>query len=157
MLRNDPMAEQAAKVSALAVDISELLERLDMPKGGPCGIRVAYHAACSLQHGQQVKAAPKSLLRRAGFDVVEPRDSHLCCGSAGTYNLMQPKISSQLKNRKVETLENISPDVIAAGNIGCMMQIGSGTKIPVVHTVELLDWATGGPEPANFNQLVVPA
>ena len=110
-------------------------------------LRVAYHAACSLQHGQQVKAAPKELLKRAGFEVVEPRDSHLCCGSAGTYNLMQPEISAELKARKVRTLEDKAPDVIATGNIGCMMQIGGGTKVPVVHTVELLDWATGGPMP----------
>ena len=109
---------------------------------------MAYHAACSLQHGQQVKAAPKTLLKAAGFDVVEPKDSHLCCGSAGTYNLMQPEISGELKARKVATLEEKSPDVIAAGNIGCMMQIGSGTEVPIVHTVELMDWATGGPRPS---------
>jgi glycolate oxidase iron-sulfur subunit len=108
---------------------------------------VAYHAACSLQHGQQIKTAPKNLLKNAGFTVLEPRDSHLCCGSAGTYNLMQPEISGQLKARKVDTLEALQPDIIAAGNIGCMMQIGSGTGVPIVHTVELLDWATGGPMP----------
>jgi glycolate oxidase iron-sulfur subunit len=111
-------------------------------------LRVAYHAACSLQHGQQIKAAPKTLLKRAGFEVVEPADSHLCCGSAGTYNLMQPEISVELKARKVATLEAKAPQVIATGNIGCMMQIGAGTEVPVVHTVELLDWATGGPRPA---------
>jgi glycolate oxidase iron-sulfur subunit len=115
-------------------------------------MRVAYHAACSLQHGQQIKTAPKDLLKRAGFDVVEPADSHLCCGSAGTYNLMQPEISGQLKARKVATLEAKTPDVIAAGNIGCMMQIGSGTSVPIVHTVELLDWATGGPRPRALEQ-----
>jgi glycolate oxidase iron-sulfur subunit len=134
-------------VAGLAVDVSELLARLDLPQGAPKGLRVAYHAACSLQHGQQVKTAPKDLLKRAGFEVVEPADSHLCCGSAGTYNLLQPEISARLKARKVETLEARSPQVIAAGNIGCMMQIGSGTAVPVVHTVELLDWATGGPVP----------
>jgi len=109
--------------------------------------RVACHAACSLQHGQQIKTAPKDLLRRAGFEVVEPQDSHLCCGSAGTYNLLQPEISAQLRERKVRTIEDKVPQVIAAGNIGCMVQIGSATRIPVVHTVELLDWATGGPRP----------
>ena len=114
----------------------------------PGALRVAYHAACSLQHGQQIKSAPKELLKAVGFEIVEPADSHLCCGSAGTYNLMQPAISGELKARKVETLEAKSPDVISAGNIGCMIQIGSGTDIPVVHTVELLDWATGGPFPA---------
>ena len=139
--------EEAATVSALAMDISELLVKIGLPAGAPKGLRVAYHAACSLQHGQQVKTAPKDLLKRVGFDVVEPADSHLCCGSAGTYNLLQPEISAQLKARKVETLEAKRPDVIAAGNIGCMMQIGSGTGVPVVHTVELLDWALGGPKP----------
>lgn len=147
MFRTDPLARDAAEVASLAVDVSELLSRLTLPEGAPKGIRVAYHAACSLQHGQQVKAAPKDLLRRAGFEVVEPLDSHLCCGSAGTYNLLQPAISAELKARKVATLEARAPDVIAAGNIGCMMQIGSGTRVPVVHTVELLDWATGGPVP----------
>jgi glycolate oxidase iron-sulfur subunit len=147
MFRNDPLAADAATVAGIAMDISEVLVKIGMPEGAPKGVKVAYHAACSLQHGQQVKTAPKDLLKRAGFSVVEPLDSHLCCGSAGTYNLLQPVISQQLKTRKVETLEAKAPDIIAAGNIGCMMQIRSGTAIPVVHTVELLDWATGGPRP----------
>ncbi|RBI85681.1 glycolate oxidase iron-sulfur subunit [Rhodosalinus halophilus] len=171
MFRATAMAEDAAEVSRLAKDVSEVLTLLmrereeapsrqpaadriagtdDRPAPGPApgGLRVAYHAACSLQHGQQIKAAPKTLLKRAGFEVVEPADSHLCCGSAGTYNLMQPEISAELKARKVATLEAKAPQVIATGNIGCMMQIGAGTEVPVVHTVELLDWATGGPRPA---------
>jgi glycolate oxidase iron-sulfur subunit len=148
MFRTDAgLAGDAATVAGLAMDVSELLVKLGLPEGAKKGLRVAYHAACSLQHGQQVKTAPKDLLKRAGFEVVEPADSHLCCGSAGTYNLMQPEISGQLKARKVQTLEAKKPDLIAAGNIGCMMQIGSGTQVPVVHTVELLDWATGGPRP----------
>jgi len=147
MFAQDPLAADAARVSALAMDVSELLMKLDLPETADRGLTVAYHAACSLQHGQQIKTHPKTLLKRAGFKVVEPADSHLCCGSAGTYNLMQPEISGQLKARKVATLEAKNPDIIAAGNIGCMMQIGSGTGIPVVHTVELLDWATGGPQP----------
>ena len=150
MFRGDPLAEEAAQVAARAMDITEVLMRLDLPEGTPKGLRVGYHAACSLQHGQKITAAPKTLLKRAGFEVVEPADSHLCCGSAGTYNLMQPEISKQLKERKVRTLEARKPDVIAAGNIGCMMQIGSGTQVPVVHTVELLDWATGGPVPPTL-------
>ena len=115
------------------------------------GMVVAYHASCSLQHGQQIKTYPKDLLKAAGFTVVEPADPHLCCGSAGTYNLMQPEISGQLKERKVRTLEAKNPDVIAAGNIGCMMQIGSAASMPIVHTVELLDWASGGPKPPAMN------
>jgi glycolate oxidase iron-sulfur subunit len=147
MFRNDPLAADAATVAGLARDISEVLARLGLPEGVPKGLRVAYHAACSLQHGQQIKSAPKDLLKRAGFEVVEPADSHLCCGSAGTYNLLQPELSQELQRRKVATLEAKAPQVIAAGNIGCMMQIGAGTAVPVVHTVELLDWATGGPMP----------
>ena len=147
MFRNDPLAADAARVSAITMDISELLMQLELPEGADKGLTVAYHAACSLQHGQQIKTHPKTLLKRAGFKVLEPADSHLCCGSAGTYNLMQPEISAELKARKVKTLEAKQPDLIAAGNIGCMMQIGSGTALPIVHTVELLDWATGGPQP----------
>jgi glycolate oxidase iron-sulfur subunit len=135
------------------MDVSEVIEKLGLPDGAPKGLRVAYHAACSLQHGQQIKTTPKTLLKTAGFDVVEPTDSHLCCGSAGTYNLLQPEISGQLKARKVATLEAKSPDLISAGNIGCMMQIGAGTEVPIVHTVELLDWATGGPRPKALAEL----
>ena len=147
MFRNTDLAADAARVSAIAMDVSEVLMKLDLPEGAPKNTKVAYHAACSLQHGQKIKTFPKDLLKRAGFTVLEPADSHLCCGSAGTYNLMQPEISKQLKARKVQTLEALTPDIISAGNIGCMMQIGSGTDTPIVHTVELLDWATGGPKP----------
>ncbi|AML51369.1 glycolate oxidase subunit GlcF [Falsihalocynthiibacter arcticus] len=151
MFRNDPLAADAAKVADLAMDVSEVLMQLDMPKGEDQGLRVAYHSACSLQHGQQIKAHPKTLLKQVGFEVVEPADAHLCCGSAGTYNLMQPEISAKLKERKVATLAAKKPDVIAAGNIGCMMQIGRAAGAPIVHTVELLDWATGGPKPPAMN------
>ena len=152
MFRNSDLAADAARVSAIAMDISEVLMKLDMPEGGAKDTKVAYHAACSLQHGQQIKTHPKTLLKKAGFTVLEPADSHLCCGSAGTYNLMQPEISGQLRDRKVQTLEALKPDIIAAGNIGCMMQIGSASDTPIVHTVELLDWATGGPRPAGLDR-----
>ncbi len=151
MFRNDALAKDAERVSAIAMDITELLSRLELPATNAQPLKVAYHAACSLQHGQQIKAAPKDLLRKAGFTVLEPANPHLCCGSAGTYNLMQPEISGELKRRKIGTLEALKPDVISAGNIGCMMQIGSGTGVPVVHTVELLDWATGGPKPKSLS------
>ncbi|MEJ5219649.1 glycolate oxidase subunit GlcF [Cognatishimia sp. D5M38] len=150
MFRNEALAKDAAKVSEIAMDISELLTKLDIPELPEQDMTVAYHAACSLQHGQQVKTAPKDVLKKLGFKIVEPADPHLCCGSAGTYNLLQPEISEQLKARKVKTLEAKSPDLIAAGNIGCMMQIGSGTNLPIIHTVELVDWATGGPRPAKL-------
>ena len=151
MFRNDALAAEAAEVAGIAMDVSELLMQLDLPQGSDKGLTVAYHAACSLQHGQQIKTFPKDLLKRAGYSVVEPADPHLCCGSAGTYNLLQPEISAKLKDRKIRTLEAKNPDIIAAGNIGCMMQIGSGTEVPIVHTAELLDWATGGPRPAALD------
>src|SRR6056297_1151784 len=147
MFRTSDLAADAAAVAALARDVSEVLSDLAPEAVAPEALRVAYHAACSLQHGQKIKAAPKDLLGSAGFEVTEPADPHLCCGSAGTYNLLQPEISAQLKTRKVSSVEASTPDVIAAGNIGCMMQIGGGTGVPVVHTVELLDWVTGGPRP----------
>ena len=152
MFRETDLAEDAARVAGIARDVSEVLMELDLPTGAAQDLKIAYHAACSLQHGQQIKTFPKDLLKRAGYTVVEPADSHLCCGSAGTYNLMQPEISQQLKARKVRTLEATAPDIIAAGNIGCMMQIGSAIGVPVVHTVELLDWATGGPRPAALDR-----
>ncbi len=149
MFRDDPsLAGQAATVSALARDISELMSEIGLhPPSVATGQRVAYHSACSLQHGQQIRAEPKRLLHAAGFTVLDVPDGHLCCGSAGTYNILQPEIATALRDRKVASIEAIRPDLIAAGNIGCMTQIGTGTSLPIVHTVELLDWATGGPRP----------
>ena len=149
MFRTDPeMAEPARKVSALARDISEVMDEIGlMQPTRATGQRVAYHSACSLQHGQRVTHAPKRLLQAAGFTVLEPAEGHLCCGSAGTYNLLQPEIAGQLRARKVANIERTRPQLIAAGNIGCLTQIAGGTDIAVVHTVELLDWATGGPAP----------
>jgi len=153
MLRSDPVyAEKAARVSALARDISEVLGETAMPESDGRGLRVAYHAACSLQHGQKVTDAPRRLLAAAGYDVRTPAEAHLCCGSAGTYNILQPEIAGQLGDRKVANLERLEADVIATGNIGCAMQIGHRAGTPVVHTVELLDWATGGPPPPALRQ-----
>ncbi len=154
MLRLDPVyAEKAARVSTLAKDVTEYLATLDLPQAEPKGLTVAYHSACSLQHGQKVTMAPKLLLKSAGFTVKDPPEGHLCCGSAGTYNIMQPEISARLKARKVKNIESTKPDVIAAGNIGCLTQIGSATGIPVAHTVELLDWAYGGKRPRSLDRL----
>ncbi|PJI45170.1 MAG: glycolate oxidase iron-sulfur subunit [Rhizobium sp.] len=151
MLRLDPAyAEKARRVSALAKDVTEYLSTLDLPVQDKKNLTVTYHSACSMQHGQKITMAPKMLLKNAGFTVRDPAEGHLCCGSAGTYNIMQPEISATLKARKVKNLEATKPDVIAAGNIGCMTQIGSGTAVPIVHTVELLDWAYGGERPAKL-------
>jgi glycolate oxidase iron-sulfur subunit len=147
MFRNEPEAAEAAAVSAIAMDVTEALSRFGYaPTRAAPGLTVAYHSACSLQHGQKVTAEPVALLRCAGFAVATPKDAHLCCGSAGTYNILQPVIASQLRERKLATLEAVRPDVIAAGNIGCLTQL-SGGAVPTVHTIELLDWMAGGPEP----------
>ncbi|SHJ17327.1 glycolate oxidase iron-sulfur subunit [Aureimonas altamirensis DSM 21988] len=152
MLRLDPAyADKAKAVSALAKDVTEFLSTLDLPAPArPGGAVVAYHSACSMQHGQRITRAPKELLAKAGFIVRDVPEGHLCCGSAGTYNMLQPEISAQLRERKVRNIESVAPDLIATGNIGCMTQIGSGTGIPILHTVELLDWAYGGARPAKL-------
>lgn len=147
MFRNGALAEPANKISSLAKDISELLTDMELQFKVMPKMRIAYHATCSLQFGQRIRYTPLKLLKAAGFTVLEPRDAHSCCGFAGTYGLVQPEISGQLKANKVAALEQLKPDVIATGNIGCMIQIGSATAVPVVHTVELLDWVTGGAQP----------
>ena len=154
MLREDAdYAEKAARVSTLAKDISELLAAIGLPAtSAPEPLTVAYHPACSLQHGLGLGDLPKRLLEAAGFRVLTPADAHLCCGSAGTYNILQPQIARELGARKVQTLEALAPDIIATGNIGCAVQIGSGTLTPVVHVVELLDWASGGPRPTALQR-----
>lgn len=149
MLRLDPAyADKAARVSALAKDVTEYLSILDLPQQEARGLTVAYHSACSMQHGQKITMAPKTLLKKAGFAVRDPAEGHLCCGSAGTYNILQSEISTKLKARKVKNIEALKPDLIATGNIGCITQIATGTAIPILHTVELLDWAYGGKKPA---------
>jgi glycolate oxidase iron-sulfur subunit len=154
MLRTDSAyAERASKVAGLARDIAEYLATLPLEANqNAAGLVVAYHAACSLQHGQRVTRQPKELLAKCGFAVRDVPDGHLCCGSAGTYNILQPDIARRLRERKVGTIERLRPDVIAAGNIGCMTQIAAGTNLPVVHTVELIDWATGGPCPPALQE-----
>ncbi|MES5484263.1 glycolate oxidase subunit GlcF [Bradyrhizobium sp. INPA03-11B] len=149
LLREDKaFAEPAQRISALAKDITEYLSTLELAPSTQKGdVTVAYHSACSLQHGQKITQLPKELLSKNGFVVKDVPESHLCCGSAGTYNILQPDIASRLRDRKVANIALVKPDMIAAGNIGCMVQIAGGTSVPVVHTIELLDWATGGPRP----------
>jgi glycolate oxidase iron-sulfur subunit len=149
MLRQDPdYAERATRVATLAKDITEYLATLPLaPEQPGAKLVVAYHSACSMQHGQRVVREPKEILSKVGFVVKDIPEGHLCCGSAGTYNILQPDIARRLRERKVRTIERLRPDVIAAGNLGCIMQIAAGTELPAVHTVELIDWATGGPCP----------
>ena len=133
-------------------DVSEVVAEIGLGEvQNPGGMRVAYHDACSLQHGQKIKDQPRELLRQAGFEVVEVPDAHLCCGSAGTYNLLRPEMAAQLQERKAANIAAVEPQLVAAGNIGCIEQIDRGIEQPVVHTVELLDWATGGPRPAALS------
>ncbi|MGE0194834.1 MAG: glycolate oxidase subunit GlcF [Methylocystis sp.] len=154
MFRNDPkLAEKAAHISSIARDVTELLHEIGFaPSGAATRLRVAYHSACSLQHGQKISKEPVALLRAAGFDVCEVPEGHICCGSAGTYNVLQPELADELRSRKAANIESVAPDAVAAGNIGCIVQIRSGTPIPVLHTVELLDWASGGPKPPAVGQ-----
>jgi glycolate oxidase iron-sulfur subunit len=149
MLRLDPKyAARAARISGLAVDVTEFISRLRLPAPKtPQPLVVAYHSACSLQHGQRIRTLPQELLMRAGFQVRDVPEGHICCGSAGTYNILQPAIAGRLRDRKARNIEAVRPDVIATGNIGCMTQIGGATSLPIVHTVELLDWAYGGKRP----------
>ncbi len=151
MMQHDlDYAAKAKAISAKTNDITEFLVGLDLPQNIKQSARITYHAPCSLQHGQKVKLPPLTLLKRAGFEVVEPADSHLCCGSAGTYSLLQPDISKELKQRKISNINLTTPDIIVTGNIGCMTQLQSGVAKPVLHTIELLDWAYGGPKPAKL-------
>jgi glycolate oxidase iron-sulfur subunit len=149
ILRDDPAyAEKAARVSGLAKDITEYIDSPD-PAAQPraTGLTVAYHSACSMQHGQRIADVPKRLLRAAGFKVKDIPEGHICCGSAGTYNILQPGLAAGLRDRKLANIAKTRPDVVATGNIGCITQLASGTSIPIVHTIELLDWAAGGPRP----------
>jgi len=155
LLADDPAyAAKAKQIADLARDVSEFVAGVGI--GAPVrwsSIKVAYHSACSLQHGQNITDEPTALLSQAGFSVVDVPEGHICCGSAGTYNILQPEIATQLRDRKVANIKTTRPDVVAAGNIGCITQLAGGMKIPVVHTVELLDWAYGGPVPRGLDAL----
>jgi glycolate oxidase iron-sulfur subunit len=151
LARDRGYAERAAYISSLARDITEFIDTIGLnPPVMWTGLKIAYHAACSLQHGQKITREPKELLSKSGFVVKDVPEGHLCCGSAGTYNIFQPEIARRLRNRKVGNIEKVKPDVIASGNVGCIMQITAGTAVPIVHTVELIDWATGGPQPEGI-------
>jgi glycolate oxidase iron-sulfur subunit len=149
VFRGDPsLADQADSISSLTRDVTEFIVEAGLPPVvNPGRLRVAYHSACSMQHGQGLDAPPRALLRDAGFEIVEIPEGHMCCGSAGTYNMLQPDLASRLADRKLAHIRKLDVDVIAAGNLGCMTQLASGAERPIVHTVELLDWATGGPKP----------
>ena len=149
MFAHDPAwKDKAERVSKLAKDVSEVMLEVGLVNVTNRPLTVAYHSACSMQHGQKVDQQPKRLLADAGYAVKDVPDGHLCCGWAGTYQVLQPELSRRLRDAKVANIEQLHPDVIAAGNFGCIGNIASGTGTPVVHTVELLDWATGGPKPA---------
>jgi glycolate oxidase iron-sulfur subunit len=154
LLQGDPqLAEMAATVAACTRDVTEIMVELGLPDAGPAsGITVAYHSACSMQHGQMLNQQPRALLAQAGYDVKEIPEGHLCCGSAGTYNLLQPEIANRLRARKLANVARVKARVVATGNIGCISQLRVGAEIPIVHTVELLDWATGGPMPAAIQK-----
>ena len=152
--RVDGYGDRAAKIADLSRDISEFLATYQMgPPSRWSSLRVAYHSACSLQHGQRITDEPRTLLRNAGFTVLDVPEGHICCGSAGTYNILQPDLADQLRARKIANIMTTKPDIVAAGNLGCITQIGLGTEVPIVHTVELLDWAYGGPVPRGLEKL----
>ncbi|MBX9925080.1 MAG: glycolate oxidase subunit GlcF [Hyphomicrobiaceae bacterium] len=152
MLRNDPdYAARAKRISAMTRDISEFATTFDLgPPKRWSSLRIAYHSACSLQHGQRVTDEPKALLKKAGFSVVDVPEGHICCGSAGVYNILQPEMAGRLKERKVANIRKAKPDIVAAGNIGCITQLAGAMDFPIAHTVELLDWAYGGPIPLGL-------
>lgn len=156
MLRLDEAyADKAKTVADLTRDITEYLLDIELGEIEPKQnlqqpLRVTYHSACSMQHGQKITDAPKQLLRDAGFQVMDVPEGHLCCGSAGVYNIMQSELADKLKTRKLANIAKTSPQIIAAGNIGCITQLASGSEVPVIHTIELLDWAQGGPKPAKI-------
>ena len=154
LARDRGYAERGAYVSGLARDITEFVAGLDlMPPMMWTGLRFAYHAPCSLQHGQQLDTLPRALLDQMGFNIVEIPEGHLCCGSAGAYNMIETKMAGELRDRKLRNIASVKPDAVVTSNIGCVMQLQPGSGVPFVHIVELLDWATGGPCPASLKGL----
>jgi glycolate oxidase iron-sulfur subunit len=154
LARDRGYAERAAYIAGLARDITEFIDEIGLaPPVMWTGLRIAYHAPCSLQHGQKLDTLPLSLLDQAGFKIHQIPEGHLCCGSAGTYNLLEPELSGQLRERKLANIAKVDPEVIVTANIGCVMQLKPGTSVPFVHTVEMLDWATGGPAPEGIGAL----
>ena len=145
--------KKAKIISSLAKDVTEYLGKnikLNYVKKDK-KFKIAYHSACSMQHGQKIHNQPMDLLKKTGNEIVEIPDGHLCCGSAGTYNLLQDEMAAELLKRKVSNIDKVKPDFISTGNIGCITQISSGTKIPIVHTIEILNWYTGGEKPKAIN------
>ncbi|HMA74208.1 MAG TPA: glycolate oxidase subunit GlcF [Xanthobacteraceae bacterium] len=155
MLRHYPgYAAPAKKIAAISRDISEFINEINcLQYTQRPSLKVAYHPACSLAHGQRVTTAPREMLSKAGFMLIDIPESHLCCGSAGTYNMLQPELANRLRDRKIANIDAVMPELIAAGNIGCITQIAAGTPIPVVHPIELIDWATGGSAPRALERM----
>ena len=145
------LKKKAKKISELTKDISEYLDenvKLNFIENSEQKeYRIAYHSACSMQHGQKVHNIPKKLLQKTGNKIFDIPDGHICCGSAGTYNLLQNDIAKKLLENKIDNIKKINPQFISTGNVGCITQIASGTTIPILHTVEIIDWYTGGPKP----------
>ena len=154
---NKELKKKAKKISDLTKDITEYLSenvKLNFTNTDKFKkFKIAYHSACSMQHGQKVHNDPIKLLEKTGNNILEIPEGHICCGSAGTYNLLQGNIAKILLNNKIANIEKVKPDIISTGNIGCITQISNGTKIPILHTVEIIDWYTGGPKPEVLNNL----
>ncbi|MGY8635437.1 glycolate oxidase subunit GlcF [Bradyrhizobium sp. 14AA] len=148
LFARDDIRRIAEGVSRHAVDITEFLARIGLqaPEREK-RYRISYHDPCSMQHGQKVVREPRELLKKAGFLVQDVPEKHFCCGSAGTYNILHPDVARQLGERKASHIRSTDSDLLATGNIGCMTQMGQYLDLPILHTVELLDWATGGPLP----------
>ncbi|WP_068318671.1 heterodisulfide reductase-related iron-sulfur binding cluster [Polycladidibacter hongkongensis] len=151
LAENEPLSDAACRYASISQDITEFLSLLDLPSSNQGrGIQVAYHSACSMQHGQKITHQPATLLQNAGFTLTQIAEGYMCCGSAGTYNILQPDLALQLRERKQGNIAKGAPDVVATGNLGCMTQLRQGASWPILHTVALLDWAYGGEKPSEL-------